>query len=720
MSGAKQFARFPVWCFVMKRILSVLTAGILLTAAPAHAWVDHAYRVAAIKTATAPPLDASLSDPIWRTALKLDDFYDYTGKGPAKLKTTAYVLYDAKNMYVGVEVHQAGVAITATQNVDHAGVATDDHISVNLDTAGNGSRVYQFRANPKGIHDEFSSENARYAPDWTSLAKIFPNGDYNLLFVIPFSVIRGETAPSQDWRFDVVRFIAATNDEYTWAYDGTMNSVGSSQYWPYLTDIRIAAAATRPRPHADIYGLASGGRDRRQFQDGIGSFRDTDPRNYGIDLTYPLTNTMAFVGTLNPDFSNVEQDQTTIAPQEFQRQYSEYRPFFSQGANFLGGIPNININSYQTLLYTPAIGIFNHGEKLEGTIGQNAIGVLNVGGNGFSDRAIGYAHNTTDNSFAYGFQAVNADRADGTHDTAYGYGAATTNPHSGMLFLANYQADRGTFVSDDSLANAITIGGGVQNAKWLALADWKDIGPQFQPLIGYTQIDDIRGPQAIVQYTGTGHAGAFLKGYQLTFVGDKYLDRAGDTHEADFNGNVNLTFNDNVTAGYGDSVSELLLPGIGVLPFNSQTVAVGYKDGSPSPTDVNYSWGAFNGLYLQQLYTSTSRQFGLYGISLEYDGSVERRTDLTYYPAPDHNTQWLRRVSLTRSFGKNASLAIGLRGINGDGGFATPGTNLAVSYHKRFANLDEVYFDYGTPAATHTLNRWILKYVFHFGGATGT
>ncbi|HEY8320925.1 MAG TPA: DUF5916 domain-containing protein [Candidatus Baltobacteraceae bacterium] len=700
--------------------MSVAAALILFAAAPAGAWVSHDARVAAVKTATAPPLDASLTDPIWQTALKLDGFYDYTAKAPARLVTTAYVLYDAKNLYVGVKVQQAGVAITATQNVDHAGVATDDHISVNLDTAGNGTRVYQFRANPKGVHDEYSSENARYAPDWTSLAKIFPNGDYNLLFVIPFSVIRGESAPSQDWRFDVVRFIAATNDEYTWAYDATMNSVGSSQYWPYLTGIRIAAAATRPRPRADIYGLASAGRDRRIFQDGIGSFRDTDPRNYGIDLTYPLTNTLAFVGTANPDFSNVEQDQTTIAPQEFQRQYSEYRPFFSQGANFLGGIPNININSYQTLLYTPAIGIFNHGEKLEGTIGQNSIGILNVGGNGFSDRALGYSHNKTDNSFSYGMQAVTTDRTDGTRDTAYGFGAATTNPHSGALFLANYQADRGTAVTDPSQANAIAIGGGVQNATWLALADWKDIGPQFAPQLGYTQIADIRGPQAIVQYNGTGRKGAFLKAYQLTFVGDTYRDRAGDTHEADFNGNVNLTFDDNVTFGYGDSVSELRFPGIGVLPFNSQTVAVGYKDGSPSPTDATYSWGAFDGLYLQQFSSSTTRQFGLYGISFEYDGSVERRTDLTYFPAPDRDTQWLRRVSLTRSFGKNASLAIGLRGINGDGGFAAPGTNLAISYHKRFADLNEVYFDYGTPAATSTLNRWILKYVFHFGGATGT
>jgi hypothetical protein len=157
-----------------------------------------------------------------------------------------------------------------------------------------------------------------------------------------------------------------------------------------------------------------------------------------------------------------------------------------------------------------------------------------------------------------------------------------------------------------------------------------------------------------------------------------------------------------------------------VLPFNSQSVAVDYKDGSPSPTDTSYSWGPFDGFYLQQFMTMTTHQFGLYGVSFEYDGTIEHATDLSFPGTPGLDTQWLRRVSLTRSFGKTASLAVGLRSINGIGGFATPGTNLAVSYHKRFANLNEVYFDYGTPANYQTLHRWLLKYIFHFGGATGT
>lgn len=111
------------------------------------------------------------------------------------------------------------------------------------------------------------------------------------------------------------RFIAATNDEYTWAYEAPQTSPADPTFWPTIEGVRLAGTATRTQAHADVYALASGGSDRRSFQNGIGRFVQTNPRSIGVDATYPITNTLAFVGTLNPDFSNVEQDQTTIAPQ---------------------------------------------------------------------------------------------------------------------------------------------------------------------------------------------------------------------------------------------------------------------------------------------------------------------------------------------------------------------------------------------------------------------
>ena len=61
-----------------------------------------------------------------------------------------------------------------------------------------------------------------------------------------------------------------------------------------------------------------------------------------------------------------------------------------------------------------------------------------------------------------------------------------------------------------------------------------------------------------------------------------------------------------------------------------------------------------------------------------------------------------------------------MRSINGNGGFAVPGTNLAATFHRHWSNGNELYLDYGTPAATSILNRFIRKYVFHVGPLAGT
>ncbi|HWT04837.1 MAG TPA: hypothetical protein VN224_03700, partial [Xanthomonadales bacterium] len=85
------------------------------------------------------------------------------------------------------------------------------------------------------------------------------------------------------------------------------------------------------------------------------------------------------------------------------------------------------------------------------------------------------------------------------------------------------------------------------------------------------------------------------------------------------------------------------------------------------------------------------------------------------------DSQWLRRVSVGVPIDAESNLSISLRSINGLGGFAPQaGTNLAFAYHRRFGNGNEVFLNYGTPAAFTTLHRFVLKLVFHVNGDAGT
>ncbi|NNM92277.1 MAG: hypothetical protein HKL92_02960 [Candidatus Eremiobacteraeota bacterium] len=696
----------------MTRHFAALLLALASLTAFANAAVSAEKRFAAVRANVPPPEVASARAAVWRSALVAKDFYNFSVRRPAGLATTARFLYDGKNLYVEFHCIQAGVPITAAQRVDHAGVGSDDHVSFDIDTSGNGSRTYTFRVNPLGVHDESSSENARYAPSWISIAHVSRAGNYDVLMVIPLATIRSQAAPEQQWRLNFERFVAARNAAYTWAYAPAMQSTTEVQYWPWVTQIHLNANATRPKPQVDAYVLGSAGSQRNIFQNGVGRFETTSPRQAGIDLTYPFTNTLAFVGTLNPDFSNVEEDQTTIQLQEFQKAYQEYRPFFAQGAQYIDTVPQIGVFGSNSIFYTPSIGIFNRGMKIEGTAGRSDIGLLNVVGPGLNDNAAGYTYSTPSGSLALSAESVIANHV-GVHDMTTGFGFSRTNRASG----------EGTEVEIADETNTLTGSGhdfnieeGIRNEHFTAVGLYRDTSPGYAPLDGYTATNDARGLGALLGYKGTGSPHSPIQSYSGSFGLDRYLAYDGSLREADINGFFNIQFKDLISLQGFAGPSELQVAPGTIDWFNRRNIQIGYREGTPNPADVSYSWGPFGGFYVQQWQSSYVRVFGAYGFSFEYDGNEERAAR----GLPIFNSQWLRRAVLSRSFGNNATIGIALRAINGTGGFAVPGTNLSLLYETRLKNQDLLYVEYGTSAAPQTLHRFIVKYVFHAGGSTGT
>lgn len=735
--------------------MKVLAFGLALTialAAPASAAVSYTTEVAAVRAENTPPLDASLGAPAWSTALKATQFWNFTEREPAKYPTTAFFLYDDKNLYVGFIADQRGVPITATQSTNDVGYGQDDSVTIAIDTSNNNSRTYSFTVTPAGVRYETSSESSRYQPPWQAAAKRTATG-YNAMMIIPLSDLRTQSAAVQNWRIDFARHIASTGDLYTWAYvpgsDAYCNNNNFTQLiycdstkWPELTGIHAQiASSSRPRPYADIYGLSSSGHDRTIFQTTPNSLTTQKPRTIGVDFTYPFTPTMSLVGTFAPDFSNVEADQTTISPQEFSRHYHEYRPFFAEGFNDIDALPHINVNGVgSTIFYTPSIGVVNSGFKIEGSAGRNSLGALTATGPGYNDQAFGFQNAQPDGSYQVSAEGVMAHHP-GLTDQTLGFGGSFQNQHSGFQPVFLYEQERGTLVDTPSQGNNLAVGAVLEHGSLLAGLLYRDMGAEFSPIDGYTPINDVRGPQALVQYNGTGSQRGSIKSYQAGVVADRFVDRSGAAHQVDVGGSAGVTFKNLLSFTVGGGASDLraytnpypVYAGGKTFPFNQTQLTIGYKDGTPTPTDVNYSFGPFAmycpgadpqplmctgvalpfaSAYVHQMDISTTRRLGrAYGVTLEYGGTVAAGT-----PGP-LDSQWLRRIALTRSFGANGDFAIALRSINGTGGFASPGVNLAFSYHQRFRDQDNLYVEYGTPAASSTLHRFIMKYVFHTGGA---
>ncbi|HET7814012.1 MAG TPA: DUF5916 domain-containing protein [Candidatus Baltobacteraceae bacterium] len=744
-------------------------AALLLWSAPARAAVTAQTPVAAARAEHPLPLDPSLADPLWQQgAIPVPgSFENLTTRAGAPLATQVWMLYDSRNLYVAMRAEQRGLPITAGQATNDVGFGLDDFMGVGIDTSGVGSQAYLFEVTPRGVRYEQASENARYRPRWQAAASV-KGSAWTAVFIIPLRTMRIHAGNPQTWRINFIRAIAANAEHYTWSYDGLMQDAPVGSGWPAFTDVRYWAqwtgiqvdrsllSAAKPSPRAEIYGLESAGADRDVFQQANGAFERQHVRVTGLDVTYPVTPTINFVGTLNPDFSNVEIDQQTIAPQEFRRQLQEYRPFFTQGASF------INADAIQIgpnlLFYSPSVGPFDRGEKIEGTFGKQSFGVLNfrgfdqTTGNTFDDTAYGYKHALQNRTFLYWVDGVSAHHSLFGSDESNEGGVAVRNLRTGFVGGFDYGTETGSWVPG---GHAQTFTGflDVHKPNYEVNVGENQITPNFNPIDGFTATSDVQGPNMFLDTSGATRA---LKNFIIFASADRYLDRSGAVHQADSSLSLNATFQNGFSIdGLGPNVSELRNYSVidpaafgttcddPSLPRSSFTgfpayrcgrtdtynlffIPIGYHDGTPSPIDVSEGFGRFgygmvgsndNGPDYLHLYTlSFSRPIArVLSLGFEWDGTYERAL---HSGATD--AQFLRRLSLGAQLGPDSNLTLSLRGISGRGGFALPGTNVAAAFHRRFRSGDELFVNFGTPAASSTLNRFIVKYLFRFGGDSGT
>jgi len=320
-----------------------------------------------IPVAKVPP---SLSTPVtaagWPGAAHAKLEQDLTYRAGDQGQTTdAYIETDNQYIYIGFVCKQ-NVPVVAEQHTNSAGIGSDDSVTVKLWPGGKNSIVYTYSATPNGTHDQLSTENTAFSPPWDSVGKRTEDG-YTVAMRIPRNIMHGDGR--LDWPVQLGRYVAKKSLRLVWAYESSMTYMGDPLYAGTATAIGIkgggvAQALARFQP----YVLAQSNAPH------VGA----SASRAGFDFSIPLAGESAFYGTVHPDYSEVERDQQTIAPSEFQNRYKEVRPFFTQGANYYAS----------DSLYTPAIPTPRYGYAIEGNRhGFTYAGFDAVGKNGRDDNA---------------------------------------------------------------------------------------------------------------------------------------------------------------------------------------------------------------------------------------------------------------------------------------------------------------------------------------------
>ena len=284
---------------------------------------------------------------------------------PVSQRTTAYLSYDERNLYVVFVCDDNGVVRGHMAKREE--ISEDDLVGLYLDTFNDRRHAYAFEVNPLGLpRDGLMNEGHKtdYTFDtvWSTDGRITEKG-YVVWMAIPFKSLRFANADLQTWGIALRRKILRSNEE---------------AYWPLITR-RVSGFINQMAPLEDISEVSSGRNVQvipygtftgSHLLDGdIAAFRTQREQAGGLDAKFVIKDALAVDVTANPDFSQVESDETQVTVnQRYEVEYPEKRPFFMENAGY-----------FQTpvqLFYSRRIIDPQFGAKMTGKMNHWAVGAL--------------------------------------------------------------------------------------------------------------------------------------------------------------------------------------------------------------------------------------------------------------------------------------------------------------------------------------------------------
>jgi hypothetical protein len=342
----------------------------------------------------APPvIDGKLDDAVWKNARVLKDFYQtQPGDNIAPSHPTEVLVgYDSKFLYFAFHAYDEAAKVRANVAKRDA-IFDDDFVGMYLDTFNDQRRAFELLFNPLGIQadaifTETNGEDFSFDLVMESKGALTSDG-YVVEVALPFKSLRYEAGKDKLWGVHFFRRIKRLNNEsHSWMplsrdISGNLNQAGK------LTGLE-GISTERTLEIIPSFTISETGKRVRTFLPtpfpGIG---ESEPQlgpgrmlnkpvefDFGVTSKFGLTPTVTLDFAYNPDFAQVEADQTVVtANQRFPIFFEEKRPFFLEGKEIF--------DTSSQVVHTRAIFDPDVAVKLTGKRGRNTFGLILASDNG--------------------------------------------------------------------------------------------------------------------------------------------------------------------------------------------------------------------------------------------------------------------------------------------------------------------------------------------------
>jgi hypothetical protein len=367
--------------------LAGLASGAALQAEPMVRAADGRPTVRAFRVDAPLRIDGRLDEEIYAAIPAITDFLQQVPKNgePATEKTEAWVLFDAKNLYVSARFHDTHPEreIADEMRRDASNIFQNENLTVVLDTFHDRRNGFFFQVNPlSAMRDQMITDEVQNQ-DWNTIVSVKSARSaegWTTEISIPFKSLRYAGSGPQTWGINLRRVVRWKNEVSTIAL---LPAAYGLPAVARLTDAANLVGVETPASSMNLelkpYVLGTVTTDHA-----AAPFIDNDLKSHaGFDFKYGLTRSLIADVTYNTDFAQVEEDLAQVNLTRFNLQFAEKRDFFLEGRDLFafgsasGDVPilfysrQIGLKSGQPV---PVVG----GGRLTGKAGPFSIGALNI------------------------------------------------------------------------------------------------------------------------------------------------------------------------------------------------------------------------------------------------------------------------------------------------------------------------------------------------------
>lgn len=415
----------------------------------------------AVRVEKPPVIDGVLDDQEWKDIPSLEGLVDKFSGSSSPVGGKFWLGYDSKFVYFAARLDDPDPKkIVATEYRVNEPLDGNDSVALLLDPFGTLQEANVFTMNASGGTSIQIAGGRAAKREW--LGEILCKGritatGWEVEARIPWAIMRLPGKGSHEVRFNVERFSPRLNRTFAWTYTQG-NSTQNTGRWqtPELPD--IAGKTIKFLPYTFL------GADR---QVGLIS-------NSGVDIRTQVTDKIDFVGSVNPDFRNVENSILNLGFSYFERLANETRPFFLEGKDYFGS------SFDEPVFATQRINRFDLGEKIYGKINDSTdLGFLNTTSYGTQDATVvKVKHTFQPREFIEGIVVNDLEKGADNQTSFLQY----QKPQGDWTFFGQHSA---TIDQQVGTGHRINVGEFYSHNGLNADVEYIDVSPNYLPRLGF-------------------------------------------------------------------------------------------------------------------------------------------------------------------------------------------------------------------------------------------